>query len=79
MMNTSFEALTAAERRLLEWLSSGRTNAQIGAGLNRSEKTIRNQLTQLYAKLQVANRTEAVAVYLRGLQAPQRPHVERQT
>lgn len=59
------EALTAAEQRLLDWLAAGRTNAQIGQCLSRSEKTVRNQLTRLYAKLHVASRAEAVAVYLR--------------
>jgi DNA-binding CsgD family transcriptional regulator len=53
------------ERRLLEWLAAGRTNAQIGLCAGRSEKTIRNQLSAVYAKLGVVNRAEAVAVHLR--------------
>lgn len=58
--------LTDAEHRILQWLAAGRTNAQIALCVGRSEKTIRNQLTRLYAKLDVVNRTEAVAVYLRA-------------
>ncbi|MEO8298188.1 MAG: helix-turn-helix transcriptional regulator [Burkholderiales bacterium] len=57
--------LTPTDHRLLQWLAAGRTNAQIGQCLHRSEKTVRNQLTRLYAKLHVASRAEAVAVYLR--------------
>lgn len=57
--------LTSRELRLLEWLASGRTNVQIGRCAGRSEKTVRNQLTGLYAKLGAANRAEAVALWLR--------------
>lgn len=60
------QTLTDAEVRILHWLASGRTNAQIAECVGRSEKTIRNQLTRLYVKLRVANRTEAVAVFLRA-------------
>jgi DNA-binding NarL/FixJ family response regulator len=49
---------------LLHGLSRGHTNAQIAASVSRSEKTLRNQLTTVYAKLSVANRAAAVAAYL---------------
>ena len=58
-------ALTTAEHAVLHWLAAGRSNAQIGQCLRRSEKTVRNQLTRVYAKLGVANRAEAVAVHMR--------------
>ena len=58
--------LTAKEKRLLEWLAAGRTNSEIGQCECRSDKTVRNQLTRVYAKLGAANRAEAVALYLRG-------------
>jgi DNA-binding CsgD family transcriptional regulator len=60
------DALTAGESMLVRWLAAGRTNAQIGQCLGRSEKTVRNQLTRVYAKLGAANRAEAVALFLRG-------------
>lgn len=50
------------ERQLLDWLAAGRTNAQIGCCTGRSEKTVRNQLTRIHAKLGVVNRAQAVAV-----------------
>ncbi len=50
---------------LLRQIAAGRTNIQIGASTCRSEKTIRNQLTALYAKLGAGNRAEAVAIYMR--------------
>ena len=58
-------ALTAAEHAVMHWLAAGRSNAQIGQCLGRSEKTVRNQLTRVYAKLGVVNRAEAVAVHMR--------------
>ena len=61
----SARTLSARDKRLLDWLAAGRTNAQIGQCTGRSEKTIRNQLTRVYAKLGVVNRSEAVAVHLR--------------
>lgn len=58
-------ALTIAEHTVLHLLACGRSNAQIGQCLGRSEKTIRNRLTRIYTKLGVANRAEAVAVHMR--------------
>ena len=57
--------LTAIERAVLHRLAAGHTNAQIGQQLGRSEKTVRNRLTRVYAKLGVANRAQAVAVHMR--------------
>jgi DNA-binding CsgD family transcriptional regulator len=61
----SMLALSPNEIGLLRQLASGRTNAQIGLHAHRSEKTVRNQLTHLYAKLSARNRAEAVAIYMR--------------
>lgn len=58
--------LSAHEVELLRCLSAGLTNERIGARLFRSEKTVRNRLSGLYRKLGVANRAQAVAVFLRG-------------
>ena len=58
-------ALTPIERTLLPLLAAGCTNAQIGQHLGRSEKTVRNQLTRVYAKLGVVNRAQAVAAHMR--------------
>jgi DNA-binding NarL/FixJ family response regulator len=60
--------LSAYEIALLHAMTAGNTNAQLGALLNRSEKTVRNQLTQLYLKLGARNRTEAVAIFMRMAQ-----------
>src|SRR6188472_1389361 len=57
---------TPREIALMRWVAAGCTNAQIGLNAHRSEKTVRNQLTRLYAKLGARNRAEAVAIYMRG-------------
>lgn len=55
--------LTAQERRILEMMTEGATNAEIAARLSVAEKTIRNYVSAILAKLGMRNRTEA-AVYL---------------
>ena len=57
-------ALTPAQCRLAEHLASGLTNRQIALALGRSEKTVRNQVTALYARLGVRNRAGAAAVWV---------------
>ncbi len=52
--------LTAAERDLLEYLQLGHSTRDIALARGRSVYTVRNQLSRLYRKLGVANRTEAV-------------------
>lgn len=57
--------LSRNEVALMHRLARGYTKAQIGLSTHRSEKTVRNQLTHLYAKLGAGNRAEAVAIYMR--------------
>jgi DNA-binding CsgD family transcriptional regulator len=54
--------LTARQRQLLSLLADGRTNAQIGHSLGISPQTVRTHLQQVYARLHVASRGEAVAL-----------------
>jgi pimeloyl-ACP methyl ester carboxylesterase/DNA-binding CsgD family transcriptional regulator len=52
--------LNARERALLALLARGLDNHQIAAQLERSEKTVRNALSALYAKLAVEGRAQAI-------------------
>jgi pimeloyl-ACP methyl ester carboxylesterase/DNA-binding CsgD family transcriptional regulator len=52
--------LTSRERQILELIARGLDNAQIAARLNLSEKTVRNNITPIFAKLQVENRPQAI-------------------
>ena len=58
--------LSAQERRILSLLADGKTNKEIGNVLRLSEKTVRNYLTVVFEKLQVSNRAQAVALFVRS-------------
>jgi DNA-binding CsgD family transcriptional regulator len=55
-------ALTPREREVLGYLHLGYTNEQIALALGSAPRTVRNQLSQVYEKLGVSCRAEAVAV-----------------
>lgn len=55
-----FPDLTPREREILELLAQGLTNAAIAEKFVLSPKTVRNQVSNIYGKLQVATRSEAV-------------------
>ncbi|GAA0930620.1 response regulator transcription factor [Virgisporangium ochraceum] len=55
-----FPQLTAREREILDLLAAGRSNGQIAATLYLSPKTVRNTVSNVFAKLQVADRAEAI-------------------
>lgn len=55
-----FAALTARERETLELVARGLDNAQIAARLGLAEKTVRNRISQLFDRLGVATRAQAI-------------------
>jgi DNA-binding NarL/FixJ family response regulator len=55
-----FPELTEREREILSLISRGYTNSQIAASLVLSPKTVRNHISNIFGKLQVADRTQAV-------------------
>jgi DNA-binding NarL/FixJ family response regulator len=55
-----FPLLTAREREILELIAAGRSNPQIAEQLYLSPKTVRNNVSNIFVKLQVAGRSEAV-------------------
>lgn len=55
-----FAALSPREREILALLSEGLGNADIGERLSISEKTVRNHISNVYDKLGVWNRAQAV-------------------
>lgn len=54
------EPLTDRERDILQWAARGLTNKGIGAKLSISDRTVQGHLANIYAKLGVNSRTEAV-------------------
>ena len=55
-----FPDLTDREREILELVAQGRSNAEITSLLVLSPKTIRNHVSNMFAKLQVRDRAEAI-------------------
>ena len=53
--------LTDQERRVLELISEGLTNRQIGERMFLAEKTVKNYVSNVLAKLGMSRRTEAAA------------------
>jgi DNA-binding NarL/FixJ family response regulator len=54
-------ALTGQERRILELIGDGLTNRQIGERMYLAEKTVKNYVSALFAKLGMERRTQAAA------------------
>jgi two-component system, NarL family, response regulator DevR len=60
--------LSAQEERILTLVAEGRTNRQIGEELKLAEKTVKNYLSSIMSKLEVARRAEAAAYLARHTQ-----------
>jgi DNA-binding NarL/FixJ family response regulator len=59
-------ALTTREHEIVDLLRTGLSNAAIGRELYLAPKTVSNNLSSIYAKLQVAGRAEAIALLANG-------------
>ena len=55
-----FPELTEREREVLSLIASGLTNSAIAEQLVLSPKTVRNYITEIFSKLQVADRAQAI-------------------
>lgn len=65
MMRTD---LTPREIEILQMLSKGQTNKQIGSALGISENTVKNHVNSIIEKLEVSDRTQAATTAIqRGL------------
>jgi len=56
-----FPDLTPREQEILDLMARGLTNPAIAARMFLSEKTVRNYVSMIFAKLHVASRAAAVA------------------
>lgn len=64
--STEDSILSPKEKEILEMLSLGKTNKEIAAKLSISEKTVRNYVSNIFKKINVSNRTEAAAYWIRN-------------
>ncbi len=55
-----FPGLTPREHEVLDLVARGRSNADIARSLSVSGKTVRNHVSNLFAKLRVADRAQAI-------------------
>jgi DNA-binding NarL/FixJ family response regulator len=62
--------LTPRERQIMELLVIGHTIAEIAGHLTLTAKTVRNNLSCIYAKLQVRRQSEAILLWLRHQPEP---------
>jgi pimeloyl-ACP methyl ester carboxylesterase/DNA-binding CsgD family transcriptional regulator len=59
-VQAEFLELTAREREVLELIARGLDNAQIASQLSLTDKTVRNHINRIFAKLQTPNRARAI-------------------
>jgi len=57
-----FPQLTAREHEVLDLIAAGRSNTELAAELVLSPKTVRNHVSNIFAKLQVADRAQAIVL-----------------
>jgi DNA-binding NarL/FixJ family response regulator len=71
--NPVLDRLTAHEQRVLELIGEGLTNRQIATRLSLAEKTVKNYVSSLLAKLGLESRTQAAIFLTRAAQRPATP------
>ena len=62
--------LSPQEERILSLVAGGRTNKEIGEELHLAEKTVKNYVSSILSKLEVARRAEAAAYLARHTTTP---------
>jgi DNA-binding NarL/FixJ family response regulator len=72
----AFADLTDRERRVLAHVSEGASNRQIADRMGLAEKTIRNYVSSILAKLELDSRSQAAAYAIRH-RLPERAETER--
>ncbi len=70
MRDEKLARLSAQEERILTLVSRGMTNGQIGDELHLAEKTVKNYVSTILSKLEVARRAEAAAYLARHTTTP---------
>ncbi|UZN02156.1 response regulator [Cellulomonas sp. S1-8] len=64
--------LSAREQEVMGLIAQGRTNGEIARECFLSEKTVKNHVNHIFAKLGVRSRAEAVSLWLGGATGPER-------
>jgi two-component system, NarL family, response regulator DevR len=70
MKDERLARLSPQEERILQAIAEGETNRQIGEDLGLAEKTVKNYVSSILSKLEVARRAEAAAYLARHTTTP---------
>jgi two-component system response regulator DevR len=70
LRDEKLERLSPQEERILTAVADGKTNKEIGVELKLAEKTVKNYVSSILTKLEVARRAEAAAYLARHTQTP---------
>ncbi|HEY7659287.1 MAG TPA: response regulator transcription factor [Actinomycetota bacterium] len=70
MKDEKLARLSPQEERILAQVAQGRTNGEIGRDLHLAEKTVKNYVSSILSKLEVARRAEAAAYLARHTTTP---------
>jgi DNA-binding NarL/FixJ family response regulator len=70
MRDEKLARLSPQEERILALVADGQTNKEIGEELHLAEKTVKNYVSSILSKLEVARRAEAAAYLARHTQTP---------
>ena len=70
MKDEKLARLSPQEERILQLIAEGWTNRQIGEELHLAEKTVKNYVSSILSKLEVARRAEAAAYLARHTTTP---------
>src|SRR5512132_2430445 len=70
MRDEKLSRLSPQEERILTAIADGRTNKEIGDELKLAEKTVKNYVSSILSKLEVARRAEAAAYLARHTTMP---------
>ena len=70
MADENLARLSPQEERILQQIADGKTNKEIGDDLNLAEKTVKNYVSSILSKLEVARRAEAAAYLARHTTTP---------
>lgn len=66
LRNNPLDLLTVQERRVMEEVSTGKTDKEVASSLGLTTKTARNYLDRIFIKLDVHTRTEAAMLFARA-------------
>jgi DNA-binding NarL/FixJ family response regulator len=70
MRDEKLARLSPQEERIIALIADGKTNKEIGENLRLAEKTVKNYVSSILSKLEVARRAEAAAYLARHTTTP---------